>query len=60
MPATRSSFAVAVLAGCLLVLLGFALLVPGDALARKRCGKISSTSLYEKAKVIAIRGVGCS
>lgn len=60
MPATWSSFAVAVLAGCLLVLLGLALWSPDDALARKRCGKISSTSAYEKAKVIAIRGVGCS
>jgi hypothetical protein len=43
-----------------LVLLGLALLWPADALARKRCGKISSTSTYEQAKVIAIRGVGCS
>ena len=60
MPATRSSFAVAVLAGCLLVLLGLALWSPDDALARKRCGTISSTSVYEKAKVIAIRGVSCS
>jgi hypothetical protein len=59
-PAPRSNLAVPVLAGCLLVLLGLALWSPDDALARKRCGKISSTSAYEKAKVIAIRGVGCS
>ena len=32
---------------------------PEDALARKACGKISSTPVYDKAKVVAIRGVGC-
>ncbi len=33
---------------------------PGQSLARSTgCGKIESTSIYAKAKVIAIRGVGC-
>jgi hypothetical protein len=47
-------------AGCLGLLLALALWAPEDAMARKACGKISSTSVYDKAKVIAIRGVGCS
>jgi hypothetical protein len=42
------------------LLLALSLWAPEDALARKACGKISSTSVYDKAKVIAIRGVGCS
>jgi hypothetical protein len=46
--------------GCLAFLLALALWAPEDALARKTCGKISSASVYDKSKVIAIRGVGCS
>lgn len=50
---------IALLAGSLCLVLGLALWAPDDALARKRCGKISSTSGFDQAKVIAIRGVGC-
>ncbi len=33
---------------------------PDQSLARRTgCGKIDSTSIYAKAKVIALRGVGC-
>jgi hypothetical protein len=59
MLAVRSRTQVALLAGCLGLTLGLALWAPDDALARERCGKISSTSDFEQAKVIAIRGVGC-
>jgi hypothetical protein len=48
------------LAGLFGALLSLALWSADDALARKGCGKIGSTSIYDKAKVIAIRGVGCS
>lgn len=30
-----------------------------DTLKRDRCGTIDSTSIYSKARVIALRGVGC-
>lgn len=60
MLAARSTRLVALVAGCLGVVLAFALWAPDDALARKRCGKISSTSSFDEAKVIAIRGVGCT
>ena len=33
---------------------------PGDAIGKRQaCGKFDSASIYPKAKVIAIRGVGC-
>jgi hypothetical protein len=57
--AVRSRYSGALLAGCVLALLAAAMWLPGDAHARKGCGKISSTSAYDKAKVVAIRGVGC-
>lgn len=50
----------AALGGSLVLILCLMLWSPDDALARKPCGTISSTSGYDKAKVIAIRGVGCS
>jgi hypothetical protein len=49
----------ALLAGFALALLAIALWSADDAIARKGCGKISSTSVYDRAKVVAIRGVGC-
>jgi hypothetical protein len=52
-------FRIALVAGFLGLVLALTLWVE-DALARKTCGKISSTSVYDKAKVIAIRGVGCA
>jgi hypothetical protein len=48
-----------VLAACVMAALVVAMSLPDDAIARKGCGKISSTSSYDKAKVVAIRGVGC-
>jgi hypothetical protein len=60
MEIARPSFPLVLLVGCLVALLGLALLSADDALARKGCGKIATTSGYDKAKVIAIRGVGCS
>jgi hypothetical protein len=33
--------------------------LPSPAEARTNCGKINSTSTYEKAKITAIRGVSC-
>jgi hypothetical protein len=33
--------------------------LPGTAEARTNCGKINSTSTYEKARITAIRGVSC-
>jgi hypothetical protein len=60
MEIARPSFPLALLVGCLVALLGLALWSADDAFARKACGKIASTSIYDKAKVIAIRGVGCA
>jgi hypothetical protein len=55
-----TSFRIVLAAGYVGFLLALALWAPEDALARKACGKISSTSVYDMAKVVAIRGVGCS
>ena len=35
-------------------------LMPGTASARRSCGTIPSTSVYPRARVIAIRGVSCA
>ncbi len=35
-------------------------LTPGTASARRSCGTIPSTSVYPRARVIAIRGVSCA
>ena len=37
-----------------------ALLIPEEASARRSCGTISSTSVYPRARVVAIRGVSCA
>jgi hypothetical protein len=60
MLAVKRSLPAALLVGCFVGLVGLALWSADDALARKGCGKIATTSGYDKAKVIAIRGVGCS
>jgi hypothetical protein len=44
----------------LAVVITSAMASPDDVQARKGCGSIRSTSSYERARVIAIRGVGCS